>query len=48
MLVLVLVTKISGNLKILLSCALTDNEKRFAKETKDMWIIKTYNSHRNF
>jgi len=27
---------------------LTDNEKRFAKETKDMWIIKTYNSHRNF
>ena len=23
---------------------LTDNEKRFTKETKDMWVIKTYST----
>jgi len=27
---------------------LTENEKKIAKETNDMWIIKTYNSPNNF
>ena len=27
---------------------LTENEKKLAKETNDMWIIKTYNSPNNF